>query len=123
MKLQYGPGLVEDLLAAFPQVRTLMTPHYQESANLPHVIYASVFVQQYVQPLLGDPDHHSSALRDVFSFIERLARDGDERVRELIADSVLESFGDTAESHYELLARAKPLMGPHTLQILAGMEP
>lgn len=86
----------------------------------PHVVFGDV-LNPYLLELLATEASaaiHASALRRVFAFLERLARDGDDPVRAVVAATVCERLGDNPVT----LALGRRFMGPATRRLSDEIE-
>src|SRR3712207_2942116 len=115
--LQYDAADAE-LLRALPEIRESYERElawWEGDASAKHAIYGSV-----LNPLLrasldrGDP----APLRRAFEFVERMAAASDERLVNIVAVTIVGALGDEAAT----LAKARPLMGPRTLELSLRAE-
>ena len=84
-----------------------------------HVVFGNV-LNPYISDRLAADDPDAVAI--VFRFLELMAADSDERVRDVLRDTVLEHIRDESDIHRNRATRA---MGPATFahwQQIAGDE-
>jgi len=113
---------VSSLLALFPELE----PEYMEDLKLFGPEYGlrfhSVFGQllnPYLFTLLQQDDWLSEPkLPQIFDFIETLSNSGSPEAEELVAVTICERLGDD----FEVLRRARHLMGPKTFEFSRDTE-
>jgi len=76
-----------------------------------------VVLNEYLTGLL-DAGNNESILQRIFEFIEELATHTDQRIREVVTDTILERLVDKKE----WIVAARPYMGPETLQMSGEVE-
>lgn len=81
-----------------------------------HIVYGDV-LDPYLERLLKTGEN-DSRLREVFAFLEELARNPDVHVQEVLGVTVLEYV----LGHPSLLARAREFMAPATLTMADELE-
>ena len=105
------------LIARFPQLQ----PAYEELTswrNEPggHLVYSTLF-SPYVRDLLQSPATDSRELEAVFAFVEELARNQADGVREVLTESVLVALVEKPQ-HLQI---AWPFMGEATRRIVQAI--
>jgi hypothetical protein len=112
-------NVAEAPVKAVPDLRA----HYEEELRWwgdekpgPHIIFGDV-LNPYLIDLL-DSGHHEDKLRQVFQFLELLAKHDDVHIQELVAVTVCERLGNRPEH----LKRARKFMGPRTRQFSKEVE-
>ena len=99
----------------FPMLKNEYEKEGDYIQGLPHLCYSIVFVPFIRQACLAN---NENSLQHICNFLECMATSKDERVKEVLGASVLESMLSEREAIHSLTC----YLGTHTLKLLAAME-
>jgi hypothetical protein len=109
-------NLVDQFVNEFENFKILLHEHIEfNNEVLPHVFFGECndFIMNYLTE-----DEEKDILEDLFSFYERMATEGDDYVRELLAVTILERIGDDNK----ILNTAYGYMGQETRKLSDEIE-
>jgi hypothetical protein len=112
-------GLIDDLSSRVPELREEIEAVRQTWAPEPpgqHIIYGDILNPYLVKLLETGAD--DQRLQEIFAFLEELAQNPDDHVREVVGVTVLEHLGGNKAR----LAKARRFMGPATLALSGEIE-
>ncbi|MFB0832735.1 hypothetical protein ACEU2D_24515 [Brevibacillus laterosporus] len=109
--------LVQTLLVEIPE----LNPVYEEEIewlkeDLPHVIFGIVF-NPYLIEILNLHDQEKK-LKAIFIFLEKMAMSSDEKVKEVLVTTILESL----LTERNIIVKAKHYMGSVTKKFCEQLE-
>ena len=109
--------LIDEFLHCFPEFRSSYKKHISEYDEFLAHIFFGDFINPKLLVLLED-DQDKSRIEKVFTFLERMAVEGDADVQEILMVTILERIGD----EQELLDKSHYYMGKFTRETSDKIE-
>lgn len=110
--------LIELFLKNFPEFIGAFEEHYEEYEEVLNHVFFGDNVNLTILELLNDDKKNEEKLNEIFNFLEKMAVEGDSRVKDLLSVTILARLGDDRN----LLEKSYKFMGRNTRKASAEIE-